>query len=196
MIWILSFLCILQTFDTKPLICRCRTFTPEGPGWPGFPCGPVGPWKQRHTWLRRHRVKVIIGGYRPGLRFTAKGAGLVLYVRYSDVHSHITSCPLLVCVEGQVMVALFMCRCSVRHTASPVCLPACPSCDIWMWFSSSPHFSTGFWGPTKWRPLIPYTICAKRFIKTDYLLQGRPCGKTCRSGERRDKICFFWLKGR
>lgn len=56
-----------------------------------------------------------------------------------------------------------------------------------MWFSSSLHFSTGFWGPTKWRPLIHHTICAKCFIKMDYLLQVRQN----RSREWGDKTNFF-----
>lgn len=66
-----------------------------------------------------------------------KGGG-ELYVRYSQMYSHIVPFPLPVCVMGQVSSAprsLFMYRCSVRRTVSPACLfclTACPSYDIWM----------------------------------------------------------------
>ncbi len=65
--------------------------------------------------------------------------------------------------------SVFVYRWSVRCTVSPACLaclPACPSYDIWMWFSLSLHFSTGFWGLTMWRPLIHHTICAKCFFQS------------------------------
>lgn len=111
---------------------------------------------------------------RPPLQ-QRSGGRWELYVRSPQMYSHIVPFALFV-LRDRSAVPRGPCLCigALRDILClPACLPACSSHDIWMWFSSSLHFSTGFWGPTKWRPLIHHTICAKCFIKMDYLLQVR-----------------------